>query len=408
MPDTILEEIRARYEREAVQPPFATLVERRRRRTHRQVLVAGLAVVACLSTAALVARPGGHGRPAGPAATSTLAPSTDPSVAPSTGPSIDSGAPQPSIGSLAFGASGDLYALRSSCDAPCASDGTGPHTATVLRSTDRGTTWTSVGSTHPFYSGVANLVLLGSTDMWIIQGGLAATESRNGGRTWHDWPYVQGGSNFDALPPQAAGGTVWFVVGPNIRTARAGQEPIAHTASGMESIVSMAAVDADHAEIVAVDNNNDAHWLATSDRGAHWQDMPNPCPTSRLPSVSAGPSGKLWAICSDGPVGGTQVKSLRTSTDGGDTWSATLTLPQEGELQNVYPFADGAWRTGDRSDIYHTTDGVHWTDVAPTGGPGGPGAFAAGSGLVAAYEADGKVYTTTNGGRTWQEVTAPV
>jgi hypothetical protein len=61
-------------------------------------------------------------------------------------------------------------------------------------------------------------------------------------------------------------------------------------------------------------------------------------------------------------------KDLVVSVDGGQIWSTRGTLSRFGYAQMVFPLSRKvAWRTGDQSDLYRTTDGTHWTDVLAVG-----------------------------------------
>lgn len=391
MPDNTFAEIRDRYETEAQPPPFAALVTRRRRRNRGQAL-AGAAVVALIVAGGVSAA---HFRTNGAGAT----PATRVSASPSASSPDDTPDTSGYFGNLAYGPSGALYALR----------GVGKGGLVLDRSRDGGATWTALGTAL----GGANpakgvqLVVGDDTSMWIITDGILVQRSDDGGRTWDGLPTGAGGSG-DIVPTAVyADGTVWTAWNGTLVTDRAGAAPKQSPAPGyMEAIVSIAPIDANHAVIVTQDANADSRWFRTADRNAHWSSMVNPCPSSREPSVAAVPSGgALWAICSDGALGGgLQTKWLRRSFDGGLTWDGPLQLDKAGSDQVAYPFSPTvAWRTGDDSSVYHTIDGVTWTNVGTTGPAGGPESFAARSGTQAAYvdSSTGLLYVTDDGGQTW-------
>jgi photosystem II stability/assembly factor-like uncharacterized protein len=156
-------------------------------------------------------------------------------------------------------------------------------------------------------------------------------------------------------------------------------------------------------------------WYLTADSGEHWTAQADPCANTPYPgsmsnTMAGAPDGSLWAVCAGQPGMGQQRKQLVTSTDGGRTWSSRGELESTGYATSVFPFsATVAWRTGGRADLYRTTDGSHWTKVAITGDAAGGGtsfftALAPGSGV---YVQVGAVYSTVDGGQTWQKHSLP-
>ena len=107
---------------------------------------------------------------------------------------------------------------------------------------------------------------------------------------------------------------------------------------------------------------------------------------------------------------GQQRKQLVTSTDDGRTWRSGGDLESAGYATVVFPFsATVAWRTGGRADLYRTTDASHWTLVAVTGDAAGGGSsfFTALGPDTGVYVQEGAVYSTVDGGRTWQQHSLP-
>src|SRR5262249_53904026 len=145
--------------------------------------------------------------------------------------------------------------------------------------------------------------------------------------------------------------------------------------------------------------------------GGHWTDLPDPCGATRFPgglwgSISAAPAGQLWAVCAGQPAAGTMPKDLVASNDGGVSWTVGGQVEESGYGTRVYPVsATTAWRTGARADIFRTTDGAQWRDVAKLDS-NGPRAFVAIDALTAAYVYDSgdglPIHVTTDGGATWQ------
>jgi photosystem II stability/assembly factor-like uncharacterized protein len=156
-------------------------------------------------------------------------------------------------------------------------------------------------------------------------------------------------------------------------------------------------------------------WRATGDGGAHWADVADPCGHTQFvgspfSTMAAAPDGSLWVVCSGGGGAGNMPKDLVVSTDAGQTWAKRGQLETAGYGTDVYPFsATTAWRTGARADIFRTTDGTHWTDLANLES-NGPAAFTAIDANTAVYVfglADAAIHTTRDGGATWTSYPAP-
>jgi hypothetical protein len=293
------------------------------------------------------------------------------------------------------------------CVANCASDQPG-YEYTVRSTADLGVHWTRLTTVSGPFPALDPVRLLdgGQGVLWLVAGE-HVSGSASGGRTWQRWsiPSIEDLSVTD--------GAAWFVAGGRTMVASGGGKPTSTAAQPKGTgVAAVIAVTGDRAYAQTV---GDAAWHLTTDRGAHWSKVADPCagtpwPRSPFSILAVARDGSLWSVCASEPGAGQQPKVLVVSVDGGKTWHGRGDLESDGYGTAVYPFSAAvAWRTGGRADIYRTADGANWTDVAPgLGGPGGPNAFVAVDANVAAYvensKSEGRVlYVTVDGGRTWTE-----
>jgi len=344
---------------DAYQPSFGSIRDRRRRRTQRWAVgAATLAVVVTLGSVAATGAGRGRGdRPAGPPGP----------VAP----------PPVGVMSVRASPSGTLYAVVQRCVADC-SAAAPPVEYSLLRSTDLGTVWTTVGpldalgpalSSGPFGGGPGSLIVVSDSVMWRF-GDDAARSSVDGGRTWRPSTVgtIDGGSSLGV-----AGGIVWLSQNGQVTVAGGGDAftPTAAQPPG-DGPLSLSAISADRVvvERAGGHTSGSGRWYVTSDRGADWAPFGDPCAGTTHPGtsgayLSATPDGGLWAVCMPDGAGQTGV-DVATSLDGGVTWQPHAAGPGGDDLLPMSTTV--AWRGGTDSDIYRTTDrGAHWIDVAPVG-----------------------------------------
>jgi photosystem II stability/assembly factor-like uncharacterized protein len=123
-------------------------------------------------------------------------------------------------------------------------------------------------------------------------------------------------------------------------------------------------------------------------------------------TAAPAPDGSLWLVCAGQPDTGQMPMDLVVSVDSGQTWSPRGTLEHGGYGRTLYPMSRTvAWRTGDQSDLYRTTDGTHWTDVL-TSGDHRVQYVTPVDATTAVYArldpgAPTRIYLTRDGGHTW-------
>jgi len=126
-------------------------------------------------------------------------------------------------------------------------------------------------------------------------------------------------------------------------------------------------------------------------------------PAARMAAMAPSALKKLtprWTLASDG--------TLERSLDGGKSWKAIPVAPDT-TLTAVAAMDSDIWVGGSHGALYHSTDaGDHWTQVNPT--TGGQPLTANIIGIEFADALHGKIttanqqmWTTSDGGRSWQE-----
>ncbi len=378
MPELDFEALRRRLEQSARQPDFSVIAGRRARRT-RRLAMAGAAVVTALAVLTGVALGSAPHQPNPPVTTPTPTPS--PSASPSPSPEVVA-VPPPSIDSLTSWHA-NLYEVRTLGDR-----------AHLRRSADLGQSWADLS----VLSEPGQVVAANDQVMWL----LAPTEiyaTKDGAKTWDSWQVT----NIDAY--FVAGQRLWYADGGSLFTSDGGALPVkvahAFPQGAMDFVVFGQSII-----VRSVDEQDNPVWYRSDDDGVHWATMANPCATTKWPgdrhsTISAASDGSLWVVCSATAGAGQQAKDLTVSTDGGKTWKSRGALESNGYGTNVYPFsATLAWRTGDRADVYRTTDGTHWTDLVENGASTIRSFVAAGA-MTAAYADEFGLHVTTDGGKTW-------
>jgi hypothetical protein len=373
--------LRDMLEAEAHQPAFAVIRARRRHRNHGQAAGVSLIIgILFLAIGTAVAVGSNRSLPATPDPTSTN----------------DAGDPdhqyyRSNLESLAAAPSGPLYALGNSCrpvDVMC-DPSKGRHQ--VLVSGDLAASWTVMGEAplggRLLATGDGRLWIIGSayhfealgtngadpTDVPVV---VSAGGSADGGRTWSLWPLddVSAGLS-DEASSDTAGGTIWISHGPRVYTASGIERPTLTPASpDVNDIVRIIAIGPDHAVVQGMtDFRSPSLWFETTDRGAHWARIADPCAGkpqagSFESSMAVARDDTWWATCvgDRGPSGlpGGTPHEIVVSTDGGRTWRdrGALTDPASGERLVLYPIsATTAWHTD--NDIKRTVDGRSWIPV---------------------------------------------
>jgi hypothetical protein len=415
MPDLDFAGLREQLEREVRQPEFALIRVRRARRTAwRAATGAAVALVVVLAGAVSVSAYVRHGPgPVAPIGTPTVQPSQPPSVStPTPVPSESAPAPAPvDVSAMTAAPSGTLFALVQRCKSDCLAQAT--YVNVLLRGGNLGATWTAVRGV-PTSSESWSLLAASDSTLWLVGDGQVAGSS-DGGHTWQSWGV---GSNsgrraFAGL----AGGTAWIAGNGVVAVATGGGRPVNTPAQppGAGIIDGLAVLGPNRAAVLVGSGNNQDSWFLTTDRGAHWTAQADPCANtpyagSMWNTMAGAPDGSLWAVCAGGGGMGQQRKQLVTSIDGGRTWSSRGDLESAGYATSVFPFsATVGWRTGGRADLYRTTDGSHWTKVAITGDAAGGGTsfFTALGPSSGVYVEVGIVYSTVDGGQTWQQHPLP-
>ena len=414
VPELDFSALRSQLEADADQPSFETIRARRQRRTLR------LGIAATVAATLIVL--GGGAAVLGGTRQSTPVPIGPPSVGPtasapaSTGP----GATGPNATVEAFTASsaGSLYTITGRCGGDCGAAST--TVFALLHSTDLGATWATITTLDWVSIGNGPPVLLAAddTNLWVGAGSIVGV-STDGGRHWQHQDL--GTAPTGQLRGTIAGGAAWFGWQGQVLRAAAGRLPAATAAlpAGVTGVNRVTAISATRAVVQAGSGDIDT-WYETTDAGAHWTKLADPCAGTRSgdgspwTTLAAGPDGTRWVVCATAPSPQSgQPKDLLTSTDGGKTWTTRGALESSGDGVGMYPMsATTAWRTGDQADLYRTTDaGTTWSDVATIGPSGGGAFFAAIDANTAIYYAAGAgtltEYVTRDGGRTWTTHPAP-
>ena len=414
MPEPDFVGLREQLEREVRQPEFALIRARRVRRTAWWAATG--AVVALVVTLAGAGSATAYRRhasgPVAPIGTPTVQPSPPPSApTPTTLPSDTAPVPEPAyVAGMTAAPSGTLFARVRRCMSDCLAQAT--YIDVLLRGSNLGAAWTTVGNLP---AGLAEGRLLAASDsaLWLVGDGQVAG-SADGGHTWQSWSFAIGGGTFSGL----AEGSAWIAGNGVVAVATGGGRPANTPAQppGAAIIDGLAVLGPDRAAVlIGAGNGDGASWFLTSDRGTHWTAQADPCAKTPYAgsfsnAMAAAPDGSLWAVCAGQPGMGNQPKQLVTSIDGGRSWNSRGDLESVGYATSVYPFSGTvAWRTGGRADLYHTTDATHWTTVAITGDAAGGGTsfFTALGPSSGFYVHEGAVYSTVNGGQTWQRHPLP-
>src|SRR5262245_23970796 len=419
MPEPDFSGLREQLEREVRQPEFALIRTRRARRTAWWAATcAAVTLVVVLAGAVTATAHLRHPRDRiAPIGTPTVQPSPPPpsGVPPTTPPSVTAGVPEPAyVAAMTAAPSGTLFARVRRCISNCLTQGT--YLDVLVRGSNLGAAWTTVGNLP---AGLAEGRLLAASDseLWLVGDGHVAGSS-DGGHTWQSWSFGTSGGTGSGTFGGLAGSTAWIAGNGVVAVAAGGGRPANTPAQppGAAIIDGLTVLGPDRAAVLIGTGNGDgASWFLTSDGGAHWAVLADPCANtpytgSFTNTMAAAPDGSLWAVCAGQGGAGSQPKQLVTSADGGRNWRSRGDLESSGYATSVYPFsATVAWRTGGRADLYRTTDATHWTTVAITGDAAGGGSsfFTALGPSSGVYIQEDAVYSTVDGGQTWQKHPPP-
>jgi photosystem II stability/assembly factor-like uncharacterized protein len=118
--------------------------------------------------------------------------------------------------------------------------------------------------------------------------------------------------------------------------------------------------------------------------------------------LKAPSSSVLWRVGKSG--------SIERSTDAGKTWAAQTSPSQEDWLAGAAISERVCWLAGRHGAIARTVDGQHWERIAsPPQAAGASGAMPDWTDITAGHSrtatitaADGRKFTTADGGGTWQ------
>lgn len=115
---------------------------------------------------------------------------------------------------------------------------------------------------------------------------------------------------------------------------------------------------------------------------------------SREAVITSPDSGVQWRL---GPAG-----SIEHSEDGGETWSGQFADVNVKLLAGSAPTTKICWIVGRAGTVLRTTDGEHWEKVAPPATVDLVGVQAHDAKSAEVTAADGRKFSTEDGGKTWR------
>src|SRR5262249_41141104 len=128
--------------------------------------------------------------------------------------------PQTSFAGLAWAPSGALYVIARRCPSDCGATATTG--SSLLRSSDFGTRWTTVGD----LPGAGVLLAASDTQLWLVTDA-GVSDSTDGGHSWRNWSVGAGTANGGLWAAGLAGGTAWIAQNGTVAVATGGGAPVA-------------------------------------------------------------------------------------------------------------------------------------------------------------------------------------
>ena len=330
-------------------------------------------------------------------------------------------------GSVSFVSGSRGFLLGTS---PC---GHAPCTA-VLATSDGGNTWAPVAAPGASFAAtagarpsVSQVVFAGASDGWAYGNSLWATY--DGAHTWQNgprWPRTFA-EQFRPLCLCISGELFAGAAncqGPALRLERSvvGSEKWAPVPGisgyGTSAII---AVNGANAWVSMVPRDHGAAMIwTTADGGAKWHSLPDSCYQPAQATDLAGlasPGGRVvFELCAGNPGAGQEGKSLRISSDGGSTSRLVSYLPLGGLAQGIAAAGhDNVYVTAvsGASDVYSSDNGGRTWDarIFDDGGAGltdigfsTPSFGAAIEGQPADGPVADRLLVTDDGGATWSVV----
>ncbi len=293
----------------------------------------------------------------------------------------------------------------------------------MLRSVDLGVHWTEL----------SQLAWLTWNSLPVLYGGLGDNvwlfDRENGSvalfgdqaqaiRLWA--PGVLGSAT-TADPPQLSsspdGSALWARIGDSLLELDQHKDAAVHIdkpwAGGTPQLVMLAAD-----RVLA--RGADQGWYLTTDSGASWASVGDPCAGTRFPGtavVTTGAGlGTTWVACvSQETVNPQPTAGDFVATTDGRHWSARGASAEA--AFSVLPVSPtGAWRYGLHGRVYRTADGTHWQDVswanAVASAELDQSCVAVDLGRAVCFELGDngvdRIHTTVDGGATWSSSRWPV
>lgn len=268
----------------------------------------------------------------------------------------------------------------------------GPSEA-LARSEDGGRVWRLVG-TFPFPNGYSEVQFVSPEDGYAFgPAGVAVTD--DGGRSFTQSRDL--GGELERVIP--IGDDVWATYavchGPPVPTTSCSVRlavsrngglswrraprptPLAESYGGGDVL---ARVTSEEAYVVSYGSRGGL--ARTTDDGASWARLVDPCSAWRIVDMAALSAGRLWMICGGDPVPGADAsaKAVFRSDDAGQSWSAVAYTgfgPARGALARRLPFGS-LWYGGQLSELATISPARAWIGVHGVG-----------------------VLVTSDGGRSW-------
>jgi photosystem II stability/assembly factor-like uncharacterized protein len=241
-----------------------------------------------------------------------------------------------------------------------------------------------VGSLSPAITGdpraVTKVRFADVHDGWAFGPQLWSTH--DGGHSWHRINLASGDAGTVA-DVEASGGEAYALVGGHLlRTSVTSDSWSAVPGVSLASSPRSLALHG-HAVWVVVSPGPGASALVTSQDGAAWRTLPNPCASLGAEWALAGAapvsSSDVYLLCGGGAAAGSQAKKVLFSSDGGAHATATIADPpfggDAGEIAAASTAVIAVSAASGASWVYLSSDGGHTWRTALQEGDGGVGYF---------------------------------